>query len=227
VGSHLSPFVLTEATIMLALVFAFGGTLWSTWAVLGAGAVAASLVLGSAGVYARWRQRLAHASREEDLEWDKLLGLLEQRNRDRAAAGLPPQQASEEELDEMLEELPNIPRKLRPVELPEDREFKPTAGSERRAGRRRWGNPTEVRISAGTLEFVHGIIVNRSTGGLGIYTNTEVEAGTFVTIRAIEAPTDVPSVLAEIRHCQKTGNGYILGCQFCNAIPWSVRVWFG
>ncbi len=196
-------------------------------AAAGRRALAASLVLGSAGVYRRWRQRLSFASREEDLPWDNLLVLVEKRNRERATAGLPPEEASEQELDQLLERLPRVSAP-KPVELPEDREFKAVGGPERRAGRRRWGNPTEVNIiSTVGVERVHGIVVNRSTGGLGIFADHEIPAGTLVSIRAVEAPAYVPSVFAEVRHCLKVGKGFVLGCQFRTEIPWKIRVWFG
>lgn len=213
---------------MLALGFAtFSVAVWSTWVPLAAGALAAFLVLGSAGVYGRWRQRLSQASREEDLPWDELLVLLEKRNRDRAAAGLPPQEVTEAELDQLLARLPAV-EGVRPVELPEDREFRSVDGSERRAGRRRWGNPTEVYLTTCLSEQrVHGIVMNRSTGGLGIYVDEEIPPGTVLTIRAVEAPAYVPSVFAEVRHCRNVGKGFALGCQFRKELPWKVRVWFG
>jgi hypothetical protein len=213
---------------MMTVEFAtIGVALWTVGVPLGAGAVVASLVLGSAGIYRRWRERLNFASREEDLPWDSLLILLEQRNRDRAAAGLPPQQPTEAELDQMLAKLPAV-KVTQPVELPEDREFKVKGATEQRTGRRRWGNPTEVRlITELSEEPIHGIVLNRSTGGLGIYVDTEIPPDTLVTIRAVEAPSHVRSVFAEVRHCRKVANGFAVGCQFRTEIPWGVRVWFG
>jgi hypothetical protein len=221
------------------------GFTWTTWVALGAGALVASFVLGSHVIYRRWRYPLNAVSREEDLPWDELLSVLEKRNNERAAAGLPPEEVTEKEVDQMLARLP-VPAP-RPQELPEDREFALSAGAERRAGRRRWGNPTEIYIQlpavtdgkASDLEdFEHGLsfisagrikglVVNRATGGLGIYADREIPIGTFVTIRAVEAPFFVPSVLIEVRHCLKANKGFILGCQFCNDIPWKIRVWFG
>jgi PilZ domain len=212
---------------MLALGFTTSGVaLWTTWAVVGTGVLVTSLVLGSARVYGRWRHRLTYDSREEDLPWEKLLILIEKRNRDRAAAGLPPQEATDEELDRLLAMLPALPDP-RPLELPEDREFQRVGGSERRAGHRRWGNPTEVLMFSDSADQVHGIVINRSTGGLGVYADKAIQPGTFVTIRAVEAPSYVRSVLLEVRHSLKVGAGFVLGCRFSQDIPWNVRVWFG
>src|SRR5262249_5536276 len=151
-----------EARTMLALGFAtFGVAGWTTWMPLGAGLAVTSLVIGSAVIYGRWRRRSSDASREEDLAWQDLLTLLGQRNRDREVAGLPPEEATEEVLDQLLASLPSVPAP-RPLELPEDREFL-SVGGNRRAGRR-WGNPTEVHL----LSFLwaghlRGLVVNRST----------------------------------------------------------------
>jgi hypothetical protein len=214
---------------MLTITFAtLGFGAWTTWVAMGTGALVTSLVIGSTTLYGRWRgRRVSVASREEDLPWEHLLGLLEKRNQDRASAGLPPQEATEEEFREMLNTLHSVAN-ARPLERPEDREFAVPDGSDRRAGRRRWGNPTEVLIICpDTGEQLHGLVVNRSTGGLGILADRELPAGTFVKIRAVEAPASAPLTWAEIRHCLKAGNGYLLGCQFQHDIPWSIRVWFG
>ena len=215
---------------MLAQGFAtFGVALSTTWAPLGAGAVVTFLVIGSAVIYGHWRggRHLSDASREEDLPWQDLLSLLEQRNRDRAAAGLPPEQATEEVLGQLLASWPGMPDP-KPLELPEDREFLLVGGDERRASRRRWGNPTEVRlVSPLWAGHLHGLVVNRSTGGLGIFTDKEVTPGTSLQVRAAEAPPSVEAIRAEVRHCLQVGKGFLLGCQFSEDVPWNVRVWFG
>jgi hypothetical protein len=194
------------------------------------------------------RYRLSSASREEDLPWNELLVLLEKRNRDRAEAGLPPEEATEKEVDEMLARLPGVGAVgvPRPVDLPEDREFRLVECAERRASQRRWGYPTEVyigsprlaEVSSAVLEDLaspaavaaarlHGLVLNRSTGGLGIFADRGIPVGTIVSIRAVEAPFYVPAVEAEVRHCLRATGGYVLGCQFNKELPWSVRVWFG
>jgi hypothetical protein len=215
---------------MLALGFDVFGSLWTTWVPLGAGVLVTSLVIGSGVIYRRWRgrwQRLTDASREEDLPWQELLSVLQKRNRDRAAAGLPVEQATEELLSELVASLPAVPSP-RPVELPEDREFVPVGGNERRAWHRRWGNPTEIHLfSLLWPGHLHGLVVNRSTGGLGIFTDRKVPPGTPLHVRAAEAPSYVPMVQAEARHCRRVGPGFLIGCEFSEDVPWNARVWFG
>jgi hypothetical protein len=229
-GTPLLPVIKTEARIMLASGFAtLDVTLWTTWAPLGAGAVVTSLVVGGGVAYGCWRggRGLSNASREEDLAWADLLALLEQRNRDRAAAGLPPEEATDEELGQLLARLPAMPDP-RALELPEDREFGFVGHDERRAGVRRWGNPTEVHLrSLRWTASMHGLVVNRSTGGLGIFVDKEVPHGTPMQVRAADAPAYVPAALVDVRHSLKVGKGFILGCRFSTDVPWNVRVWFG
>jgi hypothetical protein len=101
-------------------------------------------------------------------------------------------------------------------------------GNERRTGGRRWGNPTDVRLRSPLWEGQqHGLVVNRSTGGLGIFADREIPLGTLVQVRAVEAPFYVNPAQAEVRHCRKVGKGFFLGCQFCGDVPWNTRVWFG
>jgi hypothetical protein len=204
----------------------FGLPHWTTWLSLVAGALASSFVIGSAVMYGRWRRRLTGASREEDLPWADLLRLLEQRNRDRAAAGLPPEEATEEVLAELLASLPSAadPRRLVAAEVPEIL----SGGAERRSSRRRWGNPTEVHVHSPLwADHLHGLVVNRSTGGLAIFADKEVPPGTLLKVRAVEAPSSVPAIRAEVRHCRKVGKGFFFGCQFSEDVPWNTRVWFG
>jgi hypothetical protein len=216
---------------MLTLAFAnLDAALMTTWGPLAAGMAVTSLVIGSGfifGLLRRRRRRIFDFSREEDLPWDDLLRLLEKRNRDREAKGLPPEQPTEEVLGELMAILPTVPDP-KPLELAEDREFQALGGDERRIGRRRWGNPTEVQLRSDIWAYqVHGLVVNRSTGGLGIFADKEVPPSTPLHVRAAEAPPNVPAVRVEVRHCHKIGRGFLLGCRFSEEIPWNARVWFG
>ena len=158
---------------------ALGLECWTDWVSLGNGIMVTMLVLGFTN-YRRWRERrrLMVASREEDLPWDELLVLVQKRNRDRVSAGLPAQEATEEEFSQLLVQLPAV-EKPRAMELEEDRDFAVAFGCEREEGRPRWGNPTEVHVRSLLSidqedDQLHGLVVNRSTGGLSIVADEEV-----------------------------------------------------
>jgi len=222
----------SEARPVLAQsVFHFDLSDWTTWVILGAGLAAAALVVGVVALYGRWRRRrrLADGSREEDLPWDVLMELLQVRSRERAAAGLPPDDdlPPEELLKQLLAGLPSSPRRA-PGMSPEEQQYQAAGGAEKRTGRRRWGNPTEVHLTSLLgPDRLHGLVINRSTGGLAIFVDREVSAGTWHQVRSTEAPSYVATVEVEVRYCRKVGRNFLLGCQFCGEIPWNVRVWFG
>jgi hypothetical protein len=214
---------------MLAFGIPLQAVSWTAWVALAAGLMVMAAVISGGVMYGRWRRRRRpiDVSWEEDLAWDQLLSMIEKHNRDRAEQGLPPDDISDELLNEMVAKLPSLPD-ARPVEQPEDREFQLSGGIEKRAGKRRWGNPTEIQIRSYLWTGdVHGIVVNRSTGGLGIYTDKEVPLGTPLRVRAVEAPASIPVARAEVRHSRRIGRGYFLGCKFVDEVPWNVRVWFG
>src|ERR1043166_3857627 len=190
--------------MLAAVIFAFA--LGTIWVVVGGG-----LMVGGW----RGRRRRFDISREEALPWEELLKLLENRNRARAAEGKPPEQVTGELLNELVAQLPAPLPGARPVDWPEDREFQLSGAAEKRICRRRWGNWTEIfiRCYLWTGE-VHGLVVNRSTGGLGIYLDRDVPEGTPLRIRALEAPASTPMARAEVRHCRKVGRGFFLGCEF-------------
>jgi hypothetical protein len=203
---------------------------WTTWLALGVGVAVTALVIGFVVVYGRWRRRRGAASTEDDLPWEELLELMRARKQKRVAAGLPPEEDLEpEELLKVL--MANMPSRYthRPLEIPpEELRYLTGGGSEQRGSRRRWGNPTEVYLTGpGLPRRLHGLVINRSTGGLAIFLDEEIQPGTVVQVRSAEAPDYVPSVEAEVRHCRKAGKNFFLGCQFSGEIPWNVRVWFG
>lgn len=203
--------------------FAFASTAWVPW---GAGVLVTFLVIGVAVVHGRWRRRQANATREEDLPWDDLLSLLQQYERKQAEAGLPPEKVTDEVFGQLMGRLPVV-QVTRPVELAEDHEFQ-ALGGERRAGNRRWGNPTEIHLLSPLWpDHLHGLVVNRSTGGLGIFSDREIPPGTPLRVRGADAPWYVPAIEVEVRHCRKVGKGYLFGCQFNEDVPWTARVWFG
>jgi hypothetical protein len=233
---------------MLAQELAQDQTSPTTWLVLGVGVTVAASVYGLLG-YVRRRLRSRRAgSREEDLSWEDLLEKLRLRRRERQEAGLS---ADEDlSLEELFRELlPTVPAEppgepmsavedlkspvlggigRGPADAPGDLQFQAQGGVERRVGRRRWGNPTEVHVILPAWPGgVHGLVINRSTGGLALLLQKEAPEGTSIQVRSVEAPRSVPSIKLEVRHCRKAGGLFLIGCQFCEEVPWNVRVWYG
>jgi hypothetical protein len=222
----------TEARIVLAQsLFGFELSDWTILLIPGVGLAVSGLVIALFILYGRWRRRrrLGVASTEEDLPWDVLLELLEARSRKQAEAGLPPDDdlPPDQLLKHLLAMLPKQ-RRRQTTFGPDDWNIPPQAGAEKRANPRRWGNPTEVHISwLSGPERLHGLVINRSTGGLAIFVDKEVADNTMIQLRPAAAPSYVATITMEVRYCRKVGRSFFLGCQFCGDVPWNVRVWFG
>jgi hypothetical protein len=71
------------------------------------------------------------------------------------------------------------------------------------------------------------VVINRSAGGLAIFVDKEVEPTTILAVRPVDAPSYVPSVNIEVKHCRKVRRKFLIGCQFSTEIPWNVLAWFG
>jgi hypothetical protein len=201
----------------------------ATWLVTGVGVTVAGSVYLLLGYLRRWRRRRRGGSREEDLSWEELLESLRRRRREREEAGLAADEdlPPEDVFNELLATLPAAALR-EPVAAMEDLQFQTQGGIERRAGRRRWGNPTEVHVTWLLWPGpVHGLVINRSTGGLAILLQQEIPAGTSIRVHSVEAPRSVPFIELEVRNCRKAGKLFLIGCQFCEEVPWNVRVWFG
>jgi hypothetical protein len=204
-------------------------TYWTTGLALSVGSTVAGLVFVTLRRYGR-RRRLLTLSTGEDLPWEDLLELLRARERELAGSDIPPDKdlPPEELLALLLSRLPAQGRR-RPYEIPpEERQYLESGGIEKRVSRRRWGNPTEVQLTSPLLsQGLHGIVINRSAGGLGIFVDQKVQPGMLVEVRSVEAPYYVPATEVEVKYCRKVRKHFFLGCQFQKEIPWNVRVWFG
>jgi hypothetical protein len=100
---------------------------------------------------------------------------------------------------------------------------------ERRGAARRGGNPIGVLITdeEAKAEPIHGFVLDRSTGGLCISCDAEVEEGTILSVRTANAPQTAPWVQVEVKNCRRNGRDFELGCQWLRTPPWSVLLLFG
>ena len=200
---------------------------WTAWVVSGVGVAVAALVVVLVVLVGRWRRRRAGGSEEEDLSWADLLALVRRRRREREEAGLPPD--ADLPADEWLRELlGGLVAAGGGAPAAEELEFLTQGGGGRRRARPRWGNPTEAHLTSPLWpDRLHGLVVNRSSGGLAILLDKEAPAGTPLGLRSAEAPGSVPAVQVQVRHCRKAGRYFLLGCQFRDEVPWKARVWLG
>jgi hypothetical protein len=99
----------------------------------------------------------------------------------------------------------------------------------RRAWLRREGNPTPALIAdIDASGWQTGAsVVNRSQGGLRVLHSQPYEPGKRLRILSSHAPNQIWWVQVEVKSCRQTSNGWELGCQFSNALPWSVLLLFG
>lgn len=205
----------------------------SSWnlLILGVGLSVTSLV--SAFLYWRWvggPGRKTRSLADEDLPWEDLLHLLRERGRQLAESGAPPQEdlLPEQLLQLLLSRLPTLPpRPAAPPPPQEEIDFL-AEHPNRRGSPRRWGNPIEVFLNSPLWsQQIHGLVINRSATGLAIFVDVEIPAGSFIKVRAVEAPYYVPWVDIEIIYTKKVSSNFIMGCKYRFETPWNVRVWFG
>lgn len=95
------------------------------------------------------------------------------------------------------------------------------AGKERRRFPRREGHAVTVEIQTnGDGSAISGRVLDFSQGGLGLLADEAVTVGNYVKVRAVAAaPTDW--IAAEVRHCERRGEGWKLGCMFLEKVSWN------
>jgi hypothetical protein len=101
--------------------------------------------------------------------------------------------------------------------------------SEKRKAFRRGGNPTEVLVSDADQETepVPALVINRSTGGIGLVLAEAVAKGTILSVRTVNAPAGTPWYQVEVKSCRQAEGDWELGCQWVRVPPWSVLLQFG
>jgi hypothetical protein len=191
---------------------------WVIWASVGIGIVVTGLVfvLGRVMRPIRLRRRMHQAFKDETVPWEDLVDLMKQRFAD----GRPGSDEPDQLLDSLLGELPEAAGTITGADW--------TAAPERRRSLRRWFNPVEVvLISPLHDQPLHGLVVNRSTGGLAILTDVSFDAETVLSIRPLEAPAGVGYVYIRVRHSRKASRLWVIGCEYKGDVAWNVKVWFG
>ena len=103
--------------------------------------------------------------------------------------------------------------------------------ADRRGSARREGQPVRVQLAAATFRngAGDGYVIDRSTGGLKLATQTALPPGSLVQVRAVDAPDTIGFVTLIVRNCRKNGSQdyYELGCEFEQTPPWNVLLLFG
>lgn len=202
-------------------------THWLTWASLATGLAVCVLVFMASSYVLRRRAARALLSSEDEIPWESLLEMLKERYQSEKGTAYVESLSPEELLQALLTEMPRLKRECPPAHGPEDAAYT-AAGSERRSSRRRWLNPTTVSFyTALDGKHHHGIVVNRSSGGVALLVDHDFPPEETLFVRVMEAPTNVPVIQVKVRHSRRAGRMHVLGCQYCHELPWNVKVWFG
>ena len=91
------------------------------------------------------------------------------------------------------------------------------AGNRRGGDRRFPKQVTRVAVGAG-LEPIHVVesyVCDQSPGGLRLKSPAKLgDVGALLSIRPADALADAPWVPVQVRHCQRDGNSWAVGCQY-------------
>lgn len=188
---------------------------WEIWASLGVGLGVSGVVVALGRYTGIFRRRGKVVPTEEELPWEDLLAML------KTGKGEGQEEMSAAQLLEALME--QMPKSAEPAGV----NWTPTS-SERRRNRRRWLNPIEVvLLSPFHDKPLHGLVVNRSVGGLAILADVPFESDSVLRVRSVEAPVGIGFVDVTVRHVREVSGLHVLGCQYNDEVPWNVKVWFG
>jgi hypothetical protein len=64
------------------------------------------------------------------------------------------------------------------------------------------------------LEPTRGLVLNRSSGGLGLSMPQPASEGAVFGVRIAQATDAIPWVWVVVKHCRPLTNRWLLGCQF-------------
>ena len=117
----------------------------------------------------------------------------------------------------------------RPAPEPGPDPFTVGATGERRQAFRRKGSSITVKISdvgPNAVAFP-GWVMDRSVGGVGLWSEKKVAEGTPLRVRPDHAPAMTPWVEVEVRTCKEHEGGWHLNCAFVKTPPYTVLLLFG
>ena len=101
--------------------------------------------------------------------------------------------------------------------------------ADRRGAVRRQGAVVRVVLASQTFRngVADGYVLDRSTGGLKLASQTGMAPGSTLQVRAADAPDTVGFVTVIVRSCRKNADHYELGCEFEKTPPWNILLLFG
>lgn len=93
---------------------------------------------------------------------------------------------------------------------------------------RRAGNYIAVMLTDPDDPSRHweGYILDRSLGGLGLQVSAPFEVGKDLWVRPTSTTT-LPWTRVKVRHCQRSGRRWVIGCRFQEMLPSSIMLHFG
>lgn len=191
---------------------------WEVWASMAAGLTVSGCVLIAARLMRYFRRGRLAGFEDADVPWDDLVDMLRSHNE-----GKP---ASEHLTEEQL--LQSLLDDARSASDSGSGSWVSTTPTDRRRSRRRWLNPIEVVVLSPFHEQpLHGLVVNRSVGGLAILADYDFAPETVLRIRPTDAPPGVGYIDVCVRHTKSASRLFVIGCQYKGEVPWNVKVWFG
>src|SRR5438552_3096164 len=100
---------------------------------------------------------------------------------------------------------------------------------ERRAQQRRGGVPVPVLIAdpAGEAGPLRGLVLNRSAGGLGLFSPEDLTPGFRLDVCAARHEGAAAWVEVEVRYCYPVEGWWAVGCAFTRPQPADVLALFG
>jgi hypothetical protein len=101
--------------------------------------------------------------------------------------------------------------------------------TERRGAFRRKGSAVTVKFTDEhqLQQPREGWVIDRSMGGLGLWSEKPVDVGTILKVRPDHAPELTPWIEVEVKSCNPHEGGWRVHCGFIKTPPYSVLLLFG